>query len=127
MALKLLLDEQITPKVAYQIQAKQADIPIISLHNWQEGSFLGVSDTLILEAAQKEGWTLVTYDQKTIPPVLIDWANTGKVHSGVVFVDYSSIPSNNIGRLVRSLIFLWKTQKTENWLNRIVYLNPAYS
>ena len=31
--------------------------------------------------------TLVTYDRRTIPPLLKDWAEEGRPHAGVIFVD----------------------------------------
>ena len=32
-------------------------------------------------------WSLVTYDRRTIPPLLKTWAESGLHHGGVVFVD----------------------------------------
>jgi hypothetical protein len=119
-----LLEEQISPEIAKQILQKRSDISIISIHTWQKGNYLGLDDELILKAAVSEELTLITYDQKTIPPILSQWGQTNINHPGVIFIDYRSIPPNNFGRLVRAIIWLWDTQNRENWQNRIVYLQP---
>lgn len=86
--LSFLLDEHISPKVAEQIQRKQPKISIFSLLNWQTGRYLGVEDEIILKAATEARLTLVTYDQNTIPLILVKWGEAQISHSGVIFVDY---------------------------------------
>ena len=58
--LSFLLDEQISPEIAKQISAKRPEIPIFSIHTWQGGNYLGVSDETILKAALQETLTLIT-------------------------------------------------------------------
>ena len=107
--LSLLLDENISPEVAKKaVMAKRPDIPITSVYFWHEGRFMAALDTDILSVAAQEGITLVTYDQKNIIPVLVQWGQVGTNHAGVIFVDERSIASNNFGELVRSLIALWR-------------------
>ena len=79
---------------------------------------------IILHGSTEAGLTLVTYDQKTIPPILYEWGEAGMAHGGVIFVDYQSIPPSNFGKLIRSLIWLWETQHQFDWQNRLVYLQP---
>jgi predicted nuclease of predicted toxin-antitoxin system len=123
--LSFLLDEQISPEIAQQIKNKRPDIPIFTIHLWQKGYYLGVSDEIILKAATEERLTLITYDQKTIPPILSEWGTANINHAGVIFIDYSSIPPNNFGKLVKAIIWLWDTQNKRDWQNRIVYLQPG--
>ena len=123
--LSFLLDEQISPKVAEQINSKHPEISIFSIHSWQGGNFLGTSDEAILEAAKREQLTLITYDQKTIPPILVQWGQTSINHAGVIFIDYRSIPPSNFGGLTKAIVWLWKTQKDSIWQNRIIYLQPS--
>ena len=108
--LSLLLDQHLSREIAEQVRAKRPEIPILSLYEWREGSFVGIADLLILHAAADDGLTLVTYDRKTIPPVLVDWGTSGISHGGVVFVDNLTIASNDFGRLVRALIYYWDTE-----------------
>ena len=120
-----LLDEQISPEVAKQINSKYPEISVISIHFWQNGNFLGVSDETILQAAKLEELTLVTYDQKTIPSILVEWGQANIDHAGVVFIDYRSISPGNFGGLIRAIVWLGQTQSNSNWQNRIVYLQPS--
>ena len=123
--LSFLLDEQISPEVAKQINRKYSEILVFSIHSWQNGNFLGVSDEEILQAAKIEQLTLITYDQKTIPPILVEWGQANIDHAGVVFIDYRSISPSNFGGLVKAIIWLWKTQNNSSRQNRIVYLQPS--
>lgn len=122
--LSLLLDQHISVEIAEQVRAKRPEIPILSLFEWQEGAFVGVADPLILRAAAEDGLTLVTYDRKTIPPVLVEWGTSGISHGGVLLVDNLTIASNDFGRLIRALIFYWDQEHASDWANRIGFL-PA--
>lgn len=122
--LSFLLDEQISPEIAKQIKKKRSDIPIFSIHTWQHGNYLGVPDETILKAAFAKQLTLVTYDKNTIPPILAEWGQANVHHAGVIFIDYRSIPPNNFGKLIKSIIWLWDTQNQIDWRNRIIYLQP---
>ena len=123
--LSFLLDEQISPEVAKQINSKHPEISIFSIHSWRNGSFLGVSDEAILQAAKLKQLTLITYDQKTIPPILVKWGQANIDHAGVVFIDYRSISPSNFGELIKAIVWLGQTQKNSAWQNRIVYLQPS--
>ena len=125
--LSFLLDEQISPEIAKQIKQKRPEIRIFSIHTWQRGNYLGVPDETILKVAASKQITLVTYDQKTIPPILSEWGKFGVRHGGVIFIDYRSISPNNFGGLVRAIIWLWDTQNKVDWQNPIVYLQPETS
>lgn len=75
--------------------------------------------------AHEHGWTLVTYDQATITPLLKNWAEQWITHGGVIFVDNSTIASNDIGGLIRALGQLWNQEKRSDWENVAVYLTRA--
>ena len=68
---------------------------------------------------------MVTYDQKTIPPILIELAANGGHHSGVVFVDHNSIPSDNIGGLVQSLVAFYDRYEALEWADLVMFLSPT--
>ncbi|MGO8673282.1 MAG: DUF5615 family PIN-like protein [Capsulimonadaceae bacterium] len=123
--LSLLLDENISPVIAGQIAAKRPDVLVIALSQWQAGRLLSEPDERILTEAAAEGRTLVTYDRKTIVPLLVRLTQAGKSHAGVVFVDHHSIPSNDFGQLVRSLIALWDASHADTWTNRVEYLRAV--
>ncbi len=120
--LSFLLDEQISAEVQERLSSKRADIPIFSVHTWKHGRFRGAPDDILLHAASAENLTLVTYDQKTIPPLLWEWGEREIAHGGIIFIDNRTIASNNFGALVRSLMWLWDTQHHLEWGNRLLYL-----
>ena len=83
---------------------------------------MGAEDRLILQEASKECLTLVSYDQKTIRPLLKEWVEQDIQHCGVVFVDEKSIRPNDFGGLVKALGALWKSEKNAAWKDRVVFL-----
>src|SRR5438874_2486201 len=113
--LSFLLDQQISGEVAEQVRAKRPEITIVSLYDWRGGVFVGSADDVVLRAAAEDGLTLVTYDRKTIPPILVEWGISGVSHTGVVFVDNRTIASNDFGCLVRGLIHFWDQEHISDW------------
>ena len=99
--LKLLLDEHISPQVARGINRISKEVSVVPTVDWEQGRFLGVGDELILEQAARQALTLVTYDRKTIPVILKLWAEIGRHHAGIIFVDEKSIPPSDFGGLIR--------------------------
>ena len=123
--LSLLLDENIKPEVARQINAQQPDIAIISVHSWEQKRLRGASDREVVQSAAEANLTLVTYDVNTIPTLLVRLANESFVHGGVVFVNNATIRSNDIGGLVKALIHFYFEERDAEWKNRIYYLRPV--
>ena len=120
--LKLLLDEHISPRVAAGLQRRSPAIVIRYLTEWEGGTFLGQDDSACLQTAAKQGLTLVTYDRRTIPPLLKAWAEEERDHSGVIFVDEKTISPADIGGLVGALTKLSKETRNWDWTNRICFL-----
>ena len=75
--------------------------------------------------AYRQGLTLVTYDTKTIVPLLKMWGEQGVTHGGVIFVKASAIAPHNIGGLMRALVKLWTQYGKEDWTNASIYLSPS--
>ena len=124
--LRFLLDEHISPVVAEQAKRKCTGIDILTIHHWRKGHFLGAKDSVFLPEAIREGFTLVSYDQRTIRPLLRDWIEQGVDHTGIIFIDERSIPPNDFGGLVRALSALWKSERHSEWKNRVVFLRPPH-
>lgn len=121
--MKLMLDSHVPPAVARGLRAQIA-IEVVALRDWQGGDYLDVEDSQILLAAQRAGWTFVTYDQKTIAPLTKEWAEADVPHGGIIFVDNRTIAPRNLGGLIRALIRLIKDLGDVDWENRIAYLRP---
>ena len=120
--LKLLLDEHISPDMADGLRRRNRSLVIHWMAEWQGSDFLGKEDSACLLEAAKQGLTLVTYDRRTIPPLLKIWAEEGRRHGGVIFVDEKTISPANIGGLVRALIELSKETGKWDWTDRVYFL-----
>jgi hypothetical protein len=120
--LRLLLDEHISPMVASGLRRRDRALTVHSMAAWEAGSFLGQDDAACLRAAARQGLTLVTYDRRTIPPLLKAWSEEGRSHAGVIFVDEKTISPAEIGALVRALTALVKEARIWDWTNRVCFL-----
>ncbi len=120
--LKILLDEHISPAVAAGLRRRIPGLVIRSIAEWEGGSFLGQEDSVFLREAFAQGLTLVTYDRRTIPPLLKRWAEEAHSHAGVIFVDEKTISPADIGGLVKALGEVVKETRAWDWTDRIVFL-----
>lgn len=120
--LKLLLDEHISPGVADGLRRRNRALVVRYMAEWQSGNFLGEEDSVCLWEAAAQGLTLVTYDRRTIPPLLKAWAEAGRKHGGVVFVDEKTISPTDVGGLVRALTQLARKTGKWNWTDRFYFL-----
>ncbi len=123
--LRLLLDEHLSDDITVGMRAESAEVEVVSLREWQEGIYVGASDEVLLRAAYAQGTTLVTFDQRTIMPVLRDWGERGIAHGGVVFGSPYTFATNDFGGIGRALIRLWTEQGRLEWTNRAVYLRKS--
>jgi hypothetical protein len=120
--LRLLLDEHISPVVAGVLRRRHRALQVVCMAEWEDGAFLGQPDSALLQQAAGQGLTLITYDRRTIPPVLKTWAEEGRRHGGVIFVDEKTVPLSDVGGLVRALGNLWRKTAKWNWADRIYFV-----
>jgi hypothetical protein len=120
--LRLLLDEHISPRVAKGLRRSSRGIAVHSLTEWEAGNYLGQDDAACLREAANQRLTLVTYDRRTIPPLLKSWAEAGMQHGGVIFVDEKTTSPADIGGLVRALRELALATRNLDWTNRVFFL-----
>jgi len=120
--LKLLLDEHVALAVAAALRRRHPSLIVLCLAEWESGEFLGQPDSACLQQAAAQGLTLVTYDRRTIPPLLKAWAEQGQEHGGVIFVDEKTIPPADVGALVQALSNLFRRAAKWEWTNRICFL-----
>jgi hypothetical protein len=122
--LQILTDEQISPAVALAARKLCRGIQITTLFDWMDGHFVSSPDGEILREAARQKLTLVSFDRRTIPPLLRVWGEQGIAHGGLIFVDDKSIPQHDIGGMARSLCALWKFLGDADWTNRCFFLQP---
>jgi len=120
--LRLLTDEHVSPAVGTEAKRRWPDLDIVALRDWRGGHLLSATDEILLGEAHLHERALVTYDLRTIPPLLRAWAEQGVDHGGVVLVDPRTIRQNDIGGLVAALGALWIQQGQRGWTNRVVFL-----
>jgi predicted nuclease of predicted toxin-antitoxin system len=123
--LRLLLDHQMSKRVAQQVRAHRPECVIESVTEWEAGRYRDQDDRVILQAACRAGFALVTYDRRTIEPLLVEMAWQAESHTGVLFIDERTIPQSDIGGQVRALLAFWDAAQEEDWGNRAGYLRPA--
>jgi hypothetical protein len=120
--LKLLLDEHVCPDVADGLRRGNRRLVVRWMTEWEDGGILGNDDAACLLEAFAQGFTLVTYDRRTIPPLLKIWVEEGLRHAGVIFVDEKTISPADIGSLVRALTWLCRETGKWNWTDRVYFL-----
>jgi hypothetical protein len=120
--LRLLLDEHISPDVAIGLRRSNQRIVVQAMAEWEDGNFLGQDDAACLREATAQELALVTYDRRTIPPLLKARAEEGRSHAGVSFVDEKSIAPSDIGGLVWASTALAKEDRGWVWTDRICFL-----
>lgn len=120
--MNLLLDVHVPAMVARELRRRCRGLSVVHLCEWRGGQFLAATDEEILAAAHKEQWTLVTYDLKTIAPLLRHLADEETDHAGVVLVDDSSIQQSDVGALMSALALLWQNEGKSDWANRAHFL-----
>jgi len=83
---------------------------------------LGIPDDEMLAVAHAHKLTLVTYDQRTIVPLIKRLAESAASHAGIILVDERTFAPSDLGGLARALGVLWDELGRSDWTNRVVYL-----
>jgi len=119
---KLLFDSHISPAVARGLTRRCRALQAIHLRDWQRRRLLNAPDADLLAEAAREGWTLVTYDLRTIVPLLREWAELERHHGGVILVDDATIAAHDVGALIAALAQVWREEGVDDWTDRVQYL-----
>ena len=101
MAILLLIDVHISPRVAQALRERGYDAVAVS--EWHDGRFRTAPDDELLLTAHEDGRVFVTYDVRTVPVTLRSLAQARVAHSGVIFISQRTLRSDDIGGLVRAL------------------------
>lgn len=118
--MRLLLNSHIASAVAQDL--RRAGMDALALSEWLEGNYRNATDDLLLASALSDQRVLVTYDCRTIPPLLKMLAESGGHHAGVVLVDELTLRQRDIGALVRAIEKLALETGDEDWKDRVVFL-----
>jgi Domain of unknown function (DUF5615) len=99
---KLLLDEQISGKVAERLRDRGHDV----IATTAEPTLRGLSDPDLFEVAQQQGRAIVTYNRADFEAIVRECAEANREHCGLVIVHPTRFPSWEFGRLVQALAAL---------------------
>ncbi|MGH2585551.1 MAG: DUF5615 family PIN-like protein [Dehalococcoidia bacterium] len=121
--MRLLLDAHLPPAIASQLARTGVDA--VAMRDWMGGNYRVAPDHDLLSAAAVDERVLVTYDLRTIPSLLKEWAESGLDHAGVILVDERTIQPNDIGGLLAALHELMTMYATADWRNLVLFLRPA--
>jgi hypothetical protein len=121
--MRLLLDAHISPTVAPRL--RHDGIDTLSLRDWLDGRCRDASDEVILTEALADERVLVTFDLRTIPRLLKEWAESGQQHAGIILVDERTVRQQDVGGLRRGLRRLVEQESGVTWIDRVVYLQAV--
>lgn len=102
--MKVLLDEQISGRVAARLRDRGHDATAAT----DDPSLRGLRDPDLFEVAQQQGRALVTYNRVDFEPIIREYAETNREHQGLVIVHPSRFPSWEFARLVAAIEGLLK-------------------
>ena len=97
--MKLLLDEQISGKVAERLREQGRDVIAATAGP----ALRGLGDPDLFEVAQAQGRALVTYNRADFEAIIREYAEAGSEHHGLVIVHPTRFPSWEFTRLTRAL------------------------
>jgi predicted nuclease of predicted toxin-antitoxin system len=96
---KILLDEQISGKVATRLRDRGHDITAVT----DDSSLRGLSDLDLFDLAQRQGRALVTYNRSDFEPIIREYAAMNRDHHGLVIVHPTRFPSWEFARLASAV------------------------
>lgn len=97
--MKLLLDEQISGKVAERLRKQGHDVVATT----DEPALRGLGDPDLFEVAQAQERAVVTYNRPDFEAIVREHAEVGREHHGLVIVHPTRFPGGDFGRAVAAL------------------------
>jgi len=96
---KILLDEQISGKVAERLRGRGHDVTAAT----DDPSLQGLSDPDLFQVAQQQGRALVTYNRVDFEPIIREYAEANREHHGLVIVHPTRFPSFEFARMASAM------------------------
>lgn len=97
--MRLLLDEQISGKVAERLREQGHDVAATTA----DPTLRGLGDPDLFEVAQEQERALVTYNRADFEAIIREYAAAGPEHNGLVIVHSTRFPSRELARLSKAL------------------------
>lgn len=100
--MRLLLDEQISGKVAERLRDRGHDV----IATTADPGLRGLSDPDLFEVAQRQGRAVVTYNRADFEAIVREYVEADRGHHGLVIVHPMRFPSWEFNRLSAALAAL---------------------
>ncbi|HUB98362.1 MAG TPA: DUF5615 family PIN-like protein [Solirubrobacterales bacterium] len=97
--MRLLLDEQISGKVAKRLRDRGHDVIAAT----DDPGLRGLGDPDLFEVAQRQGRAVVTYNRVDFEPIVREYAETNREHHGLVVVHPTRFQSWEFARLTAAI------------------------
>lgn len=97
--MKLLLDEQISGKVAERLRQRGHDVAAAT----DDSSLRSLKDPQLFEVAQEQGRALATYNRVDFEPIIRKYAQVSREHHGLVLVHPVRFPNREFARLAAAI------------------------
>ncbi len=97
---KLLLDEQISHKVAERVRKQGIDVAAATA----DPALRGLSDPDLFAVAQQQQRVVVTYNRVDFEQIIRQYAAAGEDHHGLVIVHPGRFPNHQFTRLANALV-----------------------
>ena len=116
--MKLLLDEMWPPAIAEALRDRGHEVVAVA----ERRDLRGLPDAAIVEAAQAEGWVIVTENVVDYRPLAAAAMRSGRTSPAIIYTSNRAYPRANrrtAGRLVAALDALFATRdaiESEHWL-----------
>ena len=117
--MRLLLDAHVPRAVSDGLRL--CGVEAVPVSDWRGRDMRTADDAALLRAASEDQLVSVTFDLRTIPTLLKDWAESDQHHAGVVLVDDRTLHPAGVGPLVRALAAL-AADTDADWSDRVVFL-----
>lgn len=118
--MRLILHENLA--LAVKRGLERVGIDVIAVADWQDGRIRSAEDDEILISAAIEQRVLVTFDLKTLRPLVRTWSAGGHHHAGIIFIDDGTFRQDDVGGVVRALRTLVAEHGDEDWKDRVEFL-----
>ena len=123
MAAGVLLDAHLATGIV--VGLRRLGIDAVSLAEWRGGAYRTGSDDDNLRAAHEERRALVTFDVRSIPPLVRALAEQRSDHSGVILISRKTFAQNDVRQIVQSLARMLNERPGDAFANQVLFLARA--
>jgi predicted nuclease of predicted toxin-antitoxin system len=102
---RLLLDEQISGRVAAGLRKRGVDAKGVA----EEAALRGLSDSDLFDFAQRDARALVTFNVADFLPIARELPEENRPHAGLILISPHRFKSNDFGGLIAALEALLAT------------------